>query len=115
MATRAEVDQLIGKAARKMCVAYWHEQPVIVSSFVRSLIFTVKNISNSTIRVEAKKAAKAWLRELWLDVYGTDPVGDVDFKKWVHALCAPDSDAPDDPIKGLNFDDRFEAEPEDIT
>lgn len=115
MATRAEVDQLIGKAARKMCVAYWFENPIVVSSFVRALIFTVKSISNTTVRTEAKKAAKAWLRELWIDVHGTDPVGDVDFKKWIHALCAPDSDNPDDSIKGLNFDDRFEAELEDIT
>ncbi len=68
---------------------------------------------------QARRTLMAFLREIYVDIFGVDPVDKREFVHWLrHSLqpAVPDNiHAKGDPIKDISLDDAFAATPEDIT
>ena len=61
----------------------------------------------------------AFLREVYVDIFGVDPVSKRHFIYWVRSALSPaQADSlgiKGDPIKNVSLDDSFNATKEDIT
>ena len=107
MATRTQVNTLAGRSARRMCLLYPRARQV----FIRVLVSEAKAIGTPT----ARRTAIGLLREMYTDIYGEDPVGKREFRKWVQGSLTPQPAGANEPVNDVSLDDGFDATAEDIT
>jgi len=116
MATQAQVNSLVTRAARRMISAYWDVRPEIARGMIRTIVSEAKALGGAT----ARKSRNAFLRQVYTDIHGHDPVGKREFVHWVRSALSP-APAPQpltpvaEPIDDVSLDDGFEATPEDIS
>ena len=116
MATRTQVNTLAGRAARRLCSTYWHTNNLrSVTTLIRVMVSEAKIIGTP----QARRTLMAFLREVYIDIFGEDPVSKREFIHWLRRSLQPAQ--PDnlhikgDPIKNVSLDDSFDANAEDIT
>ena len=115
MATRAQVNTLAARAARTMAVEFYPHAPHITFAFIRAAIYEAKQVGTPA----ARRVLLAMLRELYVDIFGVDPVGRRAFKQWVRRALTPGrvdrGILPDDPLATVSLNDGLDAIDEGIT
>ncbi len=115
MATRTQVNTLAGRAARRMCSLYWERDQRSVTTLIRVIVSESKIVGTP----QARRTLMAFLREVYVDIFGADPVDKREFIHWLRLSLQPA--VPDnqfvkgDPIKDITLDDAFNATAEDVT
>ena len=113
--TRQQANAATGVACRRMAAAYYHSMPIVTNAVIRALISEAKLVGTPA----ARKAVKAILREIYMDIFTEEPTGKRHFIHWVRSALSPASPSrigvPDEPYNNVSLDDAFEAELEEIT